>query len=152
MIVPLPPICENNCALCFFHAMLKNNPQPQRPPNRQRPNKLRPTTTKPANDDDGKKKQVRGHNLGVVAELGARIQEGDRGHDEETQGESQTPKGVWVSPAPERKKKRDNGAVENTQRKREREGTTNILAYRGQVLKGTETNIIPTPETKPQIE
>ena len=58
------------------------------------------------------------------------------------------PKGVWVFPAPERKRKRKNGVDGNTQHKREREGTTNILADEGQVLKGAKPNNIPTPETK----
>ena len=76
-----------------------------------------------------------------------------RGQDGETQREPQTPNGVWVSPAPERKKKRENDADENAQqpkreREIERERTTNILADRGQVLKGTTTNSIPTPVTK----
>ena len=73
-----------------------------------------------------------------------------RVHDEETQGESQTPKGVWVSPAPERKRKRGkNGVGEHPkQPEKEKEGTTDIVANRGQVLKGDKPNNIPTPETK----
>ena len=67
-----------------------------------------------------------------------------------TQGETQTPKGVWVSPAPERERerKRENVVGEQTKQPEKERGQTNILADRGQVLKGTKPNKIPTPETK----
>ena len=63
-------------------------------------------------------------------------------------GNPKPPKGVWVSPAPEKERQRENGADENTEHKGEKEGTANIWAYRDQVLKGDKPNTVPTPETK----
>ena len=67
-----------------------------------------------------KKKQERERNLGEDVEQDVRVELVVRGHVGETQGESQTPKGVWVSPAPEREKKRKNGADEHTEHKKKR--------------------------------
>ena len=51
-----------------------------------------------------------------------------------------------------RERKRETTAPSNmpNTREREKEGTTNILAYRGQVLKGTKTNLIPTQRQNPK--
>ena len=49
----------------------------------------------------------------------------------------------------EKKRKReDNGVGEHTKQPKKERGQTNILADKGQVLKGTKPNKIPTPETK----
>ena len=100
-----------------------------------RPDKPRPTTTIPASDDERKKKKTgAGHDLGEGDELGVRIEVGVRVQDEETQGETQTPHGVWVSPAPEREsereKKNKNVVGESTKQQKER-GDTDIKQTRG---------------------
>ena len=68
-----------------------------------------------------------------------------------TQGETQTPNGVWVSPAPERererKKKKRRRRTYQTAKERER-GHQTPKRTRGQVLKGTRPNSISTPKTK----
>ena len=68
--------------------------------------------------------------------------------EEETQGESQTPKQGFGFPQHlrERKTERQTSSTNiPTTRKKE---DTNINANKGQVLKGTEPNKKPTPETK----
>ena len=70
--------------------------------------------------------------------------------EEETLGEPQTPQGGFGFPQRlrerERKRaKRPRRACPNNQRKKR---TTNTFANKGQVLKGTNPNNIPTPETK----
>ena len=139
-------LCNRTSSTTAAGTKPAKTPQPDRDlTNQDQPPPYQRTTT------TRKKKQVREPDLGVGAQLGVRVGVGDRGQDEETQGESQTPKGVWVSPAPEkeRKKRTTPTTIPNTkEREREREGTTNIWAYRGQVLKGTKPNNIPTPETK----
>ena len=129
----------------------------KKPPNQMETNTPPPTTTIPATNDgdDKKKKQERERNLGGDVEQGVRVELVVRGHVGETQGETQTPKGFGFPQhlrQRERERKRKNGADEHTKHKRKREGTTNIWAYRGQVLKGTKANSIPTPETKPQTK
>ena len=66
-----------------------------------------------------------------------------RVRDEETQGEPQTPKRVWGS-----KRKKNDVGEHPKQPEKEKEGTTTPKRTRGQVLKGTKPNTIPTPETK----
>ena len=92
-----------------------------------------------------KKKTRRGGDLGESEEQGVRVEHVVRVQDEESQGETQTPNGVWVSPAPERKRKTSPSKQPNKQRERER-GDTNKISDRGQVLKGTQPNNIPSPE------
>ena len=75
---------------------------------------------------------------GEDGEQGVRIELVVRGHVGETQGESQTPKGVWVSPAPEKEKKRENGADEHTEHKRRR-GDNPHLGIQGSGLKGHQS-------------
>ena len=120
-----------------------NREEPEHKRNRPPPYQ-RATTTKK------KKKTGAGHDLAKGAEQEVRIEVGVRVRDEETQGEPQTPKGVWGSPAPERKRKREKNDVgeQPKQPEKEKEGTTNTKRTRGQVLKGTKPNTIPTPETK----
>ena len=56
-------------------------------------------------------------------------------------------KGVWVSPAPEKEKKRKNIADEHPNNMKERKKrTTNTKANMGQALKGTKPNSMPSPE------
>ena len=62
------------------------------------------------------------------------------------------PKWVWVSPAPERERKRENVVGNHTKQTKNERGQTNIWANKGQVLKGTKPNMIPTPETKNAIQ
>ena len=61
------------------------------------------------------------------------------------------PKWVWVSPAPERERKRENVVGDHAKQTKKERGQTNIWANKGQVLKGTKPNMIPTPETKNAI-
>ena len=76
--------------------------KPRKTPPKQRGTK--PTATNRNHTSDqrrlkNQKKQVREPDLGVGAGLGVRIEVGDRGRDEETQGESQTQKGFWGFPS-----------------------------------------------------
>ena len=124
--------------------MLKHNPQAQHPQTRQRPGETRPITTIPTNDDDEKKKQVPEPDLGEGEEQGVRIEDVVRGHEEETPGESKPQKGFrFPQRLRERKRKEKRHRPE-----KEKGGTTDIVANRGQVLKGTKPNNIPSPETK----
>ena len=69
----------------------------------------------------------------------------------DTRGIPNPRKGVWVSPAPEKEgeKERKTTSTKSTkQPEKEKNGTTDIVANRGQVLKGDKPNTIPTPETK----
>ena len=107
------------------------------------------------NDAGGKKKtQERGGDLDVGAEQGVRIEAGERGHEEATLGEPQTPQGVWASPAPERERKKERKNVVGGQTKtaKKNRGDTNINANMGLVLKGTKPNNMSTPETKNVIQ
>ena len=118
--------------------------------------KKRPTTTKnqTTRATRKKKKQEREGDLDVGAEQGVRIEDEERGHEEATLGEPQTPQGVWVSPAPEREreKKREKNVVgEHTKQRKKERGDPNINANKGLVLKGTKPNNISTPETKNAI-
>ena len=91
-LVSLPR--RHKCITCAC----RNLPTLKQPANPTPHGKPRPTTTIPAIDDDGKKKTKRGGNFGEGEELGVRIEVVVLGHDEETQGEPQTPeKGFGVS-------------------------------------------------------
>ena len=68
-----------------------------------------------------KKKQVREPDLGVVVDHGVRVQEGERGHDEETQGESQTPEKGFGFPQHLRKRDREKTAPTKIPNTKERE-------------------------------
>ena len=87
-------------------------------------------------------------------EQGVRIEEGDRGQDEETQGETQTRNGFgFPQHLREREKEREKNVVgDQTKQQKKERGDTNIKANKGQVLKGTNPNIIPTPETQNAIQ
>ena len=128
------------------HAQRTRQPRRTERPTQTDHNPTRTTSEK------NKKKTRRGGDLGVEVELGVRVEDGVRVQGEETQGEPQTPKGVWVSPAPEREKERKRRRRTSPQQEREREKkkkkrTTNTNANKGQVLKGTKPNNISTPKT-----
>ena len=77
---------------------------------------------------------VKGAEHDVRVELGVRVQ------DEEALGETQTPNGVWVSPAPEKEKSREkNVGGEHTKQQKKERGDTNINAKQGAGLKGHQT-------------
>ena len=92
------------------------------PPPGTQPIQTNPRTPKPEiRATTGKKKQARGGDLDVGAEQGVRIEEGDRGQDEETQGETQTRNGLGfpqhLREQEERERRRRNQP--NNQRERE---------------------------------
>ena len=108
-------------ATTYQHRSENQNPK-NTPPNKERPNKPRPATTIPASDGEKKKKkQVREPDLGVVVDHGVRVQEGERGHDEETQGESQTPEKGFGFPQHLRKRDREKTAPTKIPNTKERE-------------------------------
>ena len=144
-------LCPHDLAqrMCIIHHY---NASSKRPPSRKTKQRKQNPKNNPRERREEKQNTRRGGDLGEGEGDEVQVEHVVRGQDEETQGGSQTPKGVWVSPAPEKeRKKKTTPATIQTQereREREREGTTNIWAYRGQVLKGTKPNSIPTPETK----
>ena len=93
----------------------KNQPNTPRAKRDQPQPYQRPTTA-----ERGKKKQKQGGDLGVVVEQGVRIEVGVHVHEEETQGETQTTR-AWVSPAPERGRKRETSPTNGPNKQRERE-------------------------------
>ena len=114
-------------------------------------------TKTPTRAPTKKKNTRRGGNLGEGEEQGVRVELVVRGHEEETQGEPQTPHGVWVSQRlrereREREEREKNVVGKHTKQKKERVDT-NIKANKGPVLKGTKPNNISTPKTmKPEQE
>ena len=121
-LVSLPLL---NLPTNIFHCMQKHT---NRQPTTKKTNPTTPIQEQPNRKDERRRKRKKikntgaGQSLGVGAELGVRVELVERVQEEESQGETQTPNGVWVSPAPERKRKRKNVADEPTkQTKRERE-------------------------------
>ena len=94
-----------------------------------------------------KKKQVREPDLVKGAEHEERVVIAEHVQDEESQGETQTPNGAWVSPAPERERERERkrkterktspANIPITKEKKER--TTNTKANTGAGPKGHQT-------------
>ena len=142
MVVPLPLAQKKQCII-LLHATnptqprqtINNNPPPHTTNN---PNKNatdrhhtseRMTTRK-------KKKLELEPDLAKGAEQDERVEVGELVQDEETQGESQTLKGVWVSPAPEREREREkerttaSANIPNNQRKREDKQTSWLTRVR----------------------
>ena len=120
---------------------------------RPHPGNQTPTTTQRERRKKRKKKtQERERDLGVGVGDDVRIEVGDRGQDEETQGETQTRNGFGFPQHLREKKKRENVVGDHTKQTKKERGQSNIWAKKGQVLKGTKTNMIPTPETKNAIQ
>ena len=87
-----------------------------------------------------RKNTRRGGDLGEGEGDEVRVEHVVRGQDEETQGESQTPKGVWVSPAPEKEKKKKTTPTTIQTQERERERRDNQhLGIQGSGPKGHQT-------------
>ena len=97
-----------------------------------------------------KKKQAREHDLGVVVEQGVRVQEGERGRDEETQGESQTPEKGFGFPQHLRKRDKEKTApTKYRTQKRERErGDSKHLGRQGSGPEGRQTKHHSNPRDK----
>ena len=128
------------------------NPPPEKPTRTKTRNEK---NTEPATERRKKKKNTgAGRGLGEGENEEVRVEVGVRVQEEESQGESQTPHGVWVSPAPERerekrkKRQREKRRRRTHQAQRKREGTTNIWADKGQVLKGEKTRQQSNPRDK----
>ena len=128
----------------------ENQTQKKHTPNRKRPNKTQPTTTRPANDNAEKtKKKWREPDLGVDVEQGVRVEDGVRVQEEENTRGNPNQKSLGFPQRLREKKKENTASTKPTkQPEKEKEGTANIVANRGQVLKGGKPNTIPTPETE----
>ena len=97
---------------------------------------------------DKKLKHKRGGNLGEGKNEDERAKSEYASKIKRHKGNPKPQKGFGF-PQHLRERKREKnvvGNIPNSKRKRER--TANNLANRGQVLKGTKTNMIPTPETE----
>ena len=140
---------------CYKTGNDKKTTQPDGEPthqdqtNRDQPPPYQRATTK-------KKTTGAGHDLGEEEHGDERVEGEVHVRDEETQGESQTPEKGFGFPQRLRKKERERErerrrrSQPNNQRKRR--GQQTPKRTRGQVLKGTKTSIIPTPETKPRTK
>ena len=147
MTVWLPRHFEQ-CITCACH-----NPPYQNQPTT--PTTPRQTETNDHQKDDRrrKKKQGLGECLGVGVDDEVRVEDVVRGREAETLGETQAPKGfVFPQHLREREKERKTKSSANIPNNQREKRTTNILADRGQVLKGANPNNNPTPETKKTIQ
>ena len=112
MVVPLPP--SRNSIVHYTLACNRPPPQTEKKPNKNTTDRHHTSERRRRmkKKKKKKKKQVRERCLGVYAEHEVRVEGGVLGQEEETQGETQTPNGVWVSPAPEREKDREKNVAD----------------------------------------
>ena len=114
----------------------------------------KPTTHTTQKDKKEKKKRERrktkntgaGQSLGEGADVEVRVEVGVRGHEADTLGETQTPNGVWVSPAPEKEKERKKNVVGEQTKQTKKEGGHKHQGKQGAGLEGHHTKQHLNPE------
>ena len=161
-LVSLPLLNLSEKYLACNATPVKAPPQKtqQRPPDRQTRQREKPE--KHPRERRRKKKTRRGGNLGEEEHEDERVEGEVHVRDEETQGESQTPEKGFGFPQRLRKKERKKERERERERERRRRNQPNNQRKkrgqqtpkrtRGQVLKGTKANNIPTPKTKPRTK
>ena len=114
---------------------------------RERERKTTNQPTQPTTKTTHTKKHALEPDLDVAEGQDVRVEQHERGQDEETLGEMQTGE-VCISPAPERGERAKNNGDDKQPTQREERETQTYNHERGQVLKGTLTNTQLAPETK----
>ena len=136
-----------------------NHPPPQNEKKpeqeRNRPPQYQPTDHERRRRKGKKKKQVREQCLGPRGICGARgpdRRRSPRPASREHKGKPKPQTGFGFPQRLREREKKKNVVGEHTKQRKTERGDTNIKANKGQVLKGTNPNMIPTPETKKAIQ